>query len=114
MIALHWACVRTMRGCAVSDIAEGIRDILVFHLGCEERGLTDDAKLVADLGADSLDIVEIMMSCEEKFGVDIPNHVATSLITVGDAVKCLTVLVALSAEPEPVSQQTGMGVEQTS
>jgi len=85
----------------VSDIAEEIRDILVFHLGCEEERLGDDAKLIDDLGADSLDIIEIMMSCEEKFGIDIPNHSATSLITVGDAVMCVAALVAArSAESD--------------
>src|SRR5262249_8122326 len=45
----------------VNDIADEIRDILVFHLGCEEERLIDDARLTADLGADSLDIVEVMM-----------------------------------------------------
>jgi len=67
----------------VNDIAEEIRDILVFHLGCEEERLTDYAQLTTDLGADSLDIVEIVMSCEERFSIDIPNHVASSLVTLG-------------------------------
>ncbi|MBV8188496.1 MAG: acyl carrier protein [Alphaproteobacteria bacterium] len=97
----------------MSDISEEIRDILVFHLGCEEERLTDEARLIADLGADSLDIVEIMMSCEEKFGIDIPNLVATRLITVGDAVKCVTALVAGSAESGPMDPQPGMGLGQT-
>ena len=97
----------------VSDVAEGIRDILVFHLGCEEKHLTDDAKLVADLGADSLDIVEVMMSCEERFGIDIPNHVATTLVTVGDAVECIAGRVAMSAESEPKRQAPTMSLTQT-
>jgi acyl carrier protein len=70
----------------VTDIAAEVRDILVFHLGSEEAKLTDNAKLIDDLGADSLDVVEFVMSCEEKFNIDIPNHVATKLVTVGDAV----------------------------
>jgi acyl carrier protein len=74
----------------VSDLADEIRDILVFHLGCEEERLTDAARLTADLGADSLDIVEIMMSCEERFCIDIPNQVASSLVTVGDTVEWIT------------------------
>ena len=71
----------------MTDIAAEVRDILVFHLGAEEARLTEDARLAEDLGADRLDLVEIAMSCEERFEVDIPNHVATSLATVGDAVR---------------------------
>jgi len=71
----------------VTDIAAEVRDILVFHLGAEEARLTDDARLAEDLGADRLDLVEIAMSCEERFDVDIPNHVATSVATVSDAVR---------------------------
>jgi acyl carrier protein len=70
----------------MTDIAAEVRDILVFHLGAEEARLTDDARLAEDLGADRLDLVEIAMSCEERFDIDIPNHVATGLATVGDAV----------------------------
>ena len=60
----------------VVDIVAEVRDILVFHLGSEEALLKDDARLVEDLGADRLDIVEVAMSCEERFGIDIPNHIA--------------------------------------
>src|SRR4030081_3929449 len=70
----------------MTDIAAEVRDILVFHLGAEEAFLTDDARLAEDLGADRLDLVEIAMSCEERVDIDIPNHVATGLATVGDAV----------------------------
>jgi acyl carrier protein len=70
----------------VVDIAAEVRDILVFHLGSEEASLTDDARLADDLGADRLDVVEVAMSCEERFGIDIPNHVAATFVTVGDAV----------------------------
>src|SRR5258707_14620426 len=71
----------------MTDIAAGVRDILIFHLGAEEALLTDDARLAEDLGADSLDLVEIAMSCEERFDIAIPNRVATGLATVGDAVR---------------------------
>ena len=71
----------------VTDIAAEIRDILVFHLGAEEARLTDDARLAEDLGADRLDLVEIAMSCEERFDIEIPNHIATSVASVGDAVQ---------------------------
>jgi acyl carrier protein len=72
---------------AMNDVAAEVRDILVFHLGADERRLTDDARLSEDLGADSLDVVEIVMSCEERFAIAIPNRVATRLATVGDTVR---------------------------
>ena len=72
----------------MSDIGTQVRDILVFHLGIDASQLGDDIRF-ADLGADSLDVVEIVMSCEERFGVEIPNREATSLATVGDAVRCM-------------------------
>jgi len=88
----------------VTDIAAEVRDILVFHLGAEEARLTDDARLAEELGADRLDLVEIAMSCEERFDVDIPNHVATRLATVGDAVRFIQAQVAgtMGAGPAPV------------
>ena len=70
----------------MTDIAAEVRDILVFHLGLDKAGITDDARFIDDLGADSLDIVEVVMSCEERFHIDIPNKVATRFVTVGDAV----------------------------
>jgi acyl carrier protein len=78
----------------VTDIAAEVRDILVFHLGAEEARLTDDARLAEDLGADRLDLVEIAMSCEERFEVEIPNQVATGLATVADAVRLVEAQVA--------------------
>ena len=87
---------------AVTDVAAEIRDILVFHLGAEEGLLTDDAKLVDDLGADRLDLVEIAMSCEERFDVDIPNQVAVGLATVGDAVRFVQAQVAATTAANPV------------
>jgi acyl carrier protein len=71
----------------MNDVATEVRDILVFHLGADQRRLTDDARLTEDLGADSLDVVEIVMSCEERFAIEIPNRVATQLTTVGEAVR---------------------------
>ncbi len=70
----------------MTDIAAEVRDILVFHLGSEEAKLTDDAKLIEDLGADSLDVVEVVMSFEERFDIDIPNRAAMEFVTVGDAI----------------------------
>lgn len=78
----------------MTDIAAEVRDILVFHLGAEEGQLADGARLAEDLGADRLDLVEIAMSCEERFDIDIPNHIATTLATVGDAVRFIQAQVA--------------------
>jgi acyl carrier protein len=86
----------------VTDIAAQVRDILVFHLGADERRLSDETRLAEDLGADSLDIVEIVMSCEERFGIDVPTRVARRLATVGDAVRHVeAALAATEAEPPP-------------
>jgi acyl carrier protein len=73
---------------AVSDIGSQVREILSFHLGIDGAQLGDDTRF-EDLGADSLDVVEIVMSCEERFGVEIPNREATGLATVGDAMRCV-------------------------
>jgi len=83
----------------VTDIAAEVRDILVFHLGSEEAKLTDNAKLIEDLGADSLDVVEMVMSFEEKFNIDIPNHMATKFVTVGDAIAFIKAHIARNHRP---------------
>jgi acyl carrier protein len=83
----------------VTDIAAEVRDILVFHLGSEEAELTDDAKLIEDLGADSLDVVEVVMSFEEKFDIEIPTNKATEFVTVGDAIAFIKAHVAESRPP---------------
>lgn len=91
----------------MSDVGAEVRDILAFHLGAEEQRLTDDTRLHEDLGADSLDVVEIVMSCEERFGVEIPNRAATSLSTVGDAVRCVEAQIeALAVAQAPSNAQT--------
>jgi len=89
--------------CVVTDIEAEIRDILVFHLGVDEARLTNDARLAKDLGADSLDVVEIVMSCEEKFEIEIPNRVATRFVTVGDAVRFIEAAIAgtVAHDPDP-------------
>ena len=85
----------------MSDIGTQVREILAFHLGIDASQLGDDTRF-ADLGADSLDVVEIVMSCEEQFGVEIPNREATSLATVGDAVRCIKVQIeAVAGQPHP-------------
>ena len=73
----------------MSDAAAKVREIIVNELGVEAEKVTDDASFVEDLGADSLDTVELVMAFEEEFGIDIPDEDAEQLRTVGDAIKYL-------------------------
>lgn len=66
-----------------------VREIITNELGVEPEKVTDDASFVEDLGADSLDTVELVMAFEEEFGVDIPDEDAEQMRTVGDAIKYL-------------------------
>ena len=66
-----------------------VREIIVNELGVEPEKVTDGASFVEDLGADSLDTVELVMAFEEEFGVDIPDEDAEQMRTVGDAIKYL-------------------------
>ena len=63
-----------------------VREIIINELGVEPEKVTDDASFVDDLGADSLDTVELVMAFEEEFGLDIPDEDAEKMRTVGDAV----------------------------
>lgn len=71
----------------MSDIAERVKKIVVEHLGVDEGKVTEGASFIDDLGADSLDIVELVMAFEEEFGVEIPDDAAEKISTVGDATK---------------------------
>lgn len=71
----------------MSDIAERVKNIVVEHLGVEEDKVVEGASFIDDLGADSLDIVELVMAFEEEFGIDIPDDAGKDIQTVGDAVK---------------------------
>lgn len=73
----------------MSDAAAKVREIIVNELGVEAEKVTDEASFVEDLGADSLDTVELVMAFEEEFGIDIPDEDAEQLRTVGDAIKYL-------------------------
>jgi acyl carrier protein len=66
-----------------------VREIIVNELGVEPDKVTDNASFVEDLGADSLDTVELVMAFEEEFGVDIPDEDAEQMRTVGDAISYL-------------------------
>ncbi|MFP4098534.1 MAG: acyl carrier protein [Alphaproteobacteria bacterium] len=71
----------------MSDIADRVKKIVVEHLGVEEDKIVEGASFIDDLGADSLDTVELVMAFEEEFGIEIPDEAAKDIQTVGDAVK---------------------------
>ena len=70
----------------MSDIAERVKKIVIEHLGVEEVKVTENASFIDDLGADSLDIVELVMAFEEEFGVEIPDDAAEKITTVRDTI----------------------------
>ena len=74
----------------MSDTADRVKKIVVEHLGVEADKVIEDASFIDDLGADSLDIVELVMAFEEEFGVEIPDDAAEHIQTVGDAVKFIS------------------------
>jgi acyl carrier protein len=71
----------------MSDIKERVSKIVIDHLGVEAEKVVEGASFIDDLGADSLDTVELVMAFEEEFGVEIPDDAAETILTVGDAVK---------------------------
>ena len=71
----------------MSDTAERVKKIVVEHLNVDADKVTEGASFIEDLGADSLDTVELVMAFEEEFGIEIPDDAAESIVTVGDAVK---------------------------
>ena len=70
----------------MAENADRVKDIIEKELGVEREKLTDDASFIEDLGADSLDIVELVMAFEEEFGVEIPDDAAEKITTVKDAI----------------------------
>ncbi len=71
------------------ELEEKVKDIVVEELGVERDKLTENASFMEDLGADSLDTVELVMAFEKEFDIDIPDEEAEKLRTVGDAMKYL-------------------------
>ncbi len=74
----------------MSDVAERVKKIIVEHLGVEADKVSEGASFIDDLGADSLDTVELVMAFEEEFNVEIPDDAAEKIQTVGDAVNFIT------------------------
>lgn len=72
------------------SIEAKVREIIINELGVEAEKVTADASFVEDLGADSLDTVELVMAFEEEFGLDIPDEDAEQMRTVGDAISYLS------------------------
>ena len=70
-------------------LEDKVKEIIVEQLGVNAEQVTADASFIEDLGADSLDTVELVMAFEEEFGIDIPDEDAEQMRTVGDAIKYL-------------------------
>ena len=66
---------------------EKVKDVIIDKLGVEESAINEEAHFVNDLGADSLDTVELIMEFEEEFGIEIPDEDAENITTVGTAIK---------------------------
>ena len=73
-----------------NEIFDRVKKIIINHLGVEEAKVTEVASFIDDLGADSLDQVELVMAFEEEFGIEIPDEAAEKIVTVGNAVKYIS------------------------
>ena len=72
------------------DISSKVKKIVADHLGIDEAKVTDESSFIDDLGADSLDTVELVMAFEEEFGCEIPDDAAEKIVTLKDAVTYLS------------------------
>ncbi len=98
----------------MSEVADKVKAIVCEHLGVEASKVTDTASFIDDLGADSLDTVELVMAFEEEFGCEIPDDAAEKIVTVKDAISFIEVppsrriapcLAAGAARPDPRKSQ---------
>ena len=78
----------------MSDVAERVKKIVVEHLGVDEAKVAHSANFIEDLGADSLDTVELVMAFEEEFGCEIPDDAAEKIVTVKDAIEYIKKIAA--------------------
>ena len=78
----------------MSDVTKRVVDLVVEHLGVEKDKVSNSANFMEDLGADSLDTVELVMAFEEEFGCEISDEVAEKIQTVGDAIRLLEEQIA--------------------
>ncbi|RLB04207.1 MAG: acyl carrier protein [Deltaproteobacteria bacterium] len=69
------------------SLEEKVKELIVQQLGVSESEVVPEAKFVDDLGADSLDLVELVMALEDEYGIEIPDEDAEKIVTVGDAIK---------------------------
>jgi acyl carrier protein len=76
----------TSREATMNDVAERVKKIIVEHLGVEDAKVVESASFIDDLGADSLDTVELVMAFEEEFGIEIPDEAAEKILSVKDAI----------------------------
>lgn len=84
-----WSCNPNGESTMADNIDAKVKEIIINELGVEPEKVTAEASFVEDLGADSLDTVELVMAFEEEFGIEIPDEEAEQLQTVGDAIRYL-------------------------
>jgi acyl carrier protein len=86
----------------MSPVSDRVKDIIAKHLGIDRDKVTEDANFIGDLGADSLDTIELAMRFEDEFGCEIPEEVTDSMLTVGDVIKFLetTARIDMSRLPQ--------------
>ncbi len=85
-VRISFSNFNNRRSNTMSDVAERVKKIVIEHLGVDAAKVTDNASFIDDLGADSLDTVELVMAFEEEFSVEIPDDAAEKIVTVKDAV----------------------------